>query len=573
MDRAQYLVQTDAVLHRQHIFGQQFARLAAYDGDAQHGVLAARRGQHLDEALGLALGNRAVEIVQFIAGDFDRDALLGGLALGQADAGDFGIKKGDGGDHAVIGLELAKRAEQRVDAGIPRLMAGGVGELERPRHVARGEDVGEFGSEEFVGDDGLRSVDPDVLQPEPGQPRPATDRDDQRIERQAHLCPAMFGDQHLAFDPHRLVARVNAHAIIFEHLAGERGDVRILAPEQLMGHFNLRDFRAEPRKGLGKLASDRAAAQHHHMRGGGIHLREGLPHGFAGEIAAALDARDRRHHRLRPAGDHDGARREPLGAAIIAGDLDRPRVDDPRIALHHIDPEAGVALDAIMRLDSPHRVHNPRDHCLERNLRLGRCQAILVSAPYHRRHLGALDQRFGRHAAGVEAIAAHVFRLDQRHLGLHRRGDIGRHQPRRACADHHHVAVEFGGAREPGIDPAALDDTGHQLGEPRHNAEKHERPNQRRRNQAGGRLDPRQLRARIHIGNGAEQHPDLTDPDIGPCANAGETHHQIDDKEREGGDHPQGEQIERPVALQPGVDRLQPLAKARLDAVAQHIAR
>ncbi len=58
------------------------------------------------------------------------------------------------------------------------------------------------------------------------------------------------------------------------------------------------------------------------------------------------------------------------------------------------------------------------------------------------RDVGALDQRLGRNASGVEAITAHLVRFNQRHLGLHHRRDIGRHQTSRACADDDQIAVE-----------------------------------------------------------------------------------------------------------------------------------
>ena len=50
MDGAQDLVQPDAVLHRQHVLGQQVAGMLADDGHAQDAVLARHR-PHLHEAM------------------------------------------------------------------------------------------------------------------------------------------------------------------------------------------------------------------------------------------------------------------------------------------------------------------------------------------------------------------------------------------------------------------------------------------------------------------------------------------------------------------------------------------
>src|SRR3546814_11143046 len=63
---------SDAVLHRQHELGKQLGGVLADDGGAQDPVLA-RGGQHLDEAAVDAIGDRAVEVVDAIAGDLDLD--------------------------------------------------------------------------------------------------------------------------------------------------------------------------------------------------------------------------------------------------------------------------------------------------------------------------------------------------------------------------------------------------------------------------------------------------------------------------------------------------------------------
>jgi hypothetical protein len=136
VDGAEDLVQADAVLHRQHVFGDQVAGMLADEGDAEDAVLA-RRGQHLDEAVRLAVGNGAVEVVEVVAADLVGDALLLRLLLVQADARHFGLDEGGPGDHRVVGLELLEGVEQRIDRRIPGLVRGGVGELEGAGDVAR----------------------------------------------------------------------------------------------------------------------------------------------------------------------------------------------------------------------------------------------------------------------------------------------------------------------------------------------------------------------------------------------------------------------------------------------------
>src|SRR5579885_1895416 len=65
MDGAEELVEADALAHGQHEFGDQLAGLGADDRGAEHAV-AARRGEHFDESLGLALGDGAVALRKLV---------------------------------------------------------------------------------------------------------------------------------------------------------------------------------------------------------------------------------------------------------------------------------------------------------------------------------------------------------------------------------------------------------------------------------------------------------------------------------------------------------------------------
>ena len=52
------------------------------------------------------------------------------------------------------------------------------------------------------------------------------------------------------------------------------------------------------------------------------------------------------------------------------------------------------------------------------------------------------DQRLGRHAARVQAVAAHPVGLDQGYPCLDRGGDIRADQPGRAGTDHDKITIE-----------------------------------------------------------------------------------------------------------------------------------
>ena len=60
--------------------------------------------------------------------------------------------------------------------------------------------------------------------------------------------------------------------------------------------------------------------------------------------------------------------------------------------------------------------------------------------------LGAFDQRFARHTTVVQAVAAHLVRLDQGDLGLDGCRNVSTDQTARATADDDQVAVEGLGA-------------------------------------------------------------------------------------------------------------------------------
>lgn len=113
MGRSQDLVQPEAVLHRQNEFRQQLRRMRADDRGAQNSVFAGHR-QHLDEAVGVAVGDRPVQVVQAVTRDLVGDPLLLRLTLVQAHARHFRVNKGGGRDRAIVRLEPAQTAEQRI---------------------------------------------------------------------------------------------------------------------------------------------------------------------------------------------------------------------------------------------------------------------------------------------------------------------------------------------------------------------------------------------------------------------------------------------------------------------------
>jgi hypothetical protein len=107
----------------------------------------------------------------------------------------------------------------------------------------------------------------------------------------------------------------------------------------------------------------------------------------------------------------------------------------------------------------------------------------------------------------------------------------------------------------------------------REDAEQGEGADQRRREDARKAADAGQLRAGIHVHDGAGEHADLADPVEGPGAHRRQAHQQVDHEEGEHRHQAQGEQVEPALLLDAGVDRAQALAEARLHPVAQQETR
>ena len=334
-------------------------------------------------------------------------------------------------------------------------------------------------------------------------------------------------------------------------------------------------MRAQPGKALRQLAANRAAAQHHHALGQVAQFGKLLPQGVAGQVTRVIDARQRRNQGLRAGGNHDGAGCQRLLAAVCQRNVHRPGRGDFGVALQHLNAQRGVALNAVVRFDGadhiPHALHDGGE--AERGLAV--VQPIPGPVPDLVRHLGRLDQRLAGHAAVVQAIAAHFVRFHQRDFGLDRRRNVGRHQACGTRANHDQVAVKgFGLQMGPArVHLAALEIVHNFARQQRENAQKHQRAQQRWAQDALERVKLAQLGARIHIHSGARQHAELADPVKSPGAQLGQAHHQVDDEEGHQRHQAQREQVKRAVFGDAAVDLGQPLAKARLDAVAQHKAR
>ena len=112
----------------------------------------------------------------------------------------------------------------------------------------------------------------------------------------------------------------------------------------------------------------------------------------------------------------------------------------------------------------------------------GVLQAVACAVLHFMRDLGAFDQGFARHAAVVEAVAAHFVGLNQRDFGFHGGGNIGRDQTPRTGANDDQVAVKLLRlqVQPAGVNLALLQDLGDLARQQGKEAEQHERAQQGR---------------------------------------------------------------------------------------------
>jgi hypothetical protein len=184
---------------------------------------------------------------------------------------------------------------------------------------------------------------------------------------------------------------------------------------------------------LGHLQADGAAADHDQVIGPLGQVEDRL----VGEVRRVSKARDRRHGRRGAGRDHEAA-----GPDTLPVRLDVAGRGEARLRLDHLDTEALETLHAVVGRDA-------RDHVVEVAMHLEKVDRGLVAvdaeAPTrsHRvRGVGRRDERLGRHAARVEAVAAHAPALDEHDARAHLRRSGGDRQAARAGSDDAKVGAD-----------------------------------------------------------------------------------------------------------------------------------
>ena len=235
-------------------------------------------------------------------------------------------------------------------------------------------------------------------------------------------------------DAHDLDAAADDDALAFELVEHDRGAFRIVLGERLR-RFQHGHRAAEPAEGLRHFQADRPGADDDEM----LRPLGEIENRLVGEIRTLRRARG---SAAAPASIRSRSRNGARGFRIVADD-DRPAVLEFRVALDHAHAKPGEALRRIGRRDRG-------DHALHVIVHLGeidrrRLARSRRTAPALRMSVGALGRRqqgLRRHAAGVEAIAAHLVPFDQHHRHAEGRRGRGHRQAAGAAADHANVGCE-----------------------------------------------------------------------------------------------------------------------------------
>ena len=259
---------------------------------------------HLDEALLLAVDDRAIDLAERPHERVDGDPLGGGVVLVEPHVRDLGV-----------GVR-APRDRQRREAlaaeeeGILNHDARGeirdVRELGLQTDVAGGEDARVRRPQLIVDDDAPLAVelDADRLETEIVDVRGAPGADQDLVDGDLVLAPAHPEVQALAFvyplDTLDLGAELEAQAFAPQHGLDEGGGVLVLAAEDLRQDVEGDDLRSQAAKGLRELAADRPGADD----GEAAWLLRQREHGLVRQVAGRLETFDRRRGGARAGGDH-----------------------------------------------------------------------------------------------------------------------------------------------------------------------------------------------------------------------------------------------------------------------------
>ena len=188
------------------------------------------------------------------------------------------------------------------------------------------------------------------------------------------------------------------------------------------------------------LKPDRPAPQDQQMR---RLLAQGKDR-FIGQIGHIRQAGDRRHDRPRARGNHKAARGNAVPARLHLGG----RGETGPVA-DHGDAQT---FETLLAVHGGNGGNGAGDMILDRaeiHLRRGGGYAQRRPCRHRMRRLGGGEQRLGRNAAVVEAIAPHLGTFDQHDTGTHLHRTCGHRQAAGPRADYADVGMNAGHVTSP----------------------------------------------------------------------------------------------------------------------------
>ena len=206
--------------------------------------------------------------------------------------------------------------------------------------------------------------------------------------------------------------RANIHAIRDKLPVHHRGQFRIVLAQEIE-HFQYGHLRAEAPMRLRQFGADGAAADDDQMVRPGVQLE----HRLVGQVGHRIQPGDRRHHR-------GGSRRDDktLGLYPFAARFQFVGRHEAPFGLDHVHAQTCEAFYRIVRFNGG---DNAADMLAQRrviDLRRHRFHPEPVAVLHDIGGMRRRDQRLGRHAAVVQAVAAHPGPFHQRNAGAHLRG-------------------------------------------------------------------------------------------------------------------------------------------------------
>mmetsp|Transcript_34842 Transcript_34842/g.103883 ORF Transcript_34842/g.103883 Transcript_34842/m.103883 type:complete len:523 (-) Transcript_34842:15-1583(-) len=434
-------------LHGEGHLVDDVARAGGDDGRADDGVGVLGAVDLDDAASGrLPLEDDAVVVLERRGVRVDRHAGRLGVASRQPDGGDLGLGVAAARHHERGDLPAV--AEERVLHGQLGHLARHVREARYARRAVADRVHARVGrGSEVVNRDALLAAVRHArrVEAEPVDVRRAARRNQQRLALQLRRDAA-------AAAQHELEQREGARVVWLLPQRLHLLDVHARHEGDAVGLERLDDRLSRRRLLLGQ---DRRASEHRHLRAKG---GEGLRHLHPDDARAEHDhpRRERSQVVERRVGDVRGGgeagRGRHRGAASRRDDAlleaERALVDHHRVgpgepcpALVHVRARRRRALVRVGGRDVGAQPAHPRHHGVKIDLQLGRGTVSGDQEPLGQRRPclprspRAVEQRLGRDAADVEAVAAREVARDERRARTAPRRLLGRHQPARARAD------------------------------------------------------------------------------------------------------------------------------------------